>query len=63
MLYQHLPLLFRGFLTPRSGIRIRDDKKSGSGINIQDIVSKSLETVFGLKILKYFDANPDPESF
>jgi hypothetical protein len=50
-------------LTPGSGIRIRDGKKSGSGMNIQDNFSKSLETVLGLKILKFFDANPDPESF
>ncbi len=32
-------------------------------MNIQDNFSKSLETVLGLKILKFFDANPDPESF
>jgi hypothetical protein len=35
--------------------------RSGSGMNIPDHVSKSLETIFGLKILKFFDA--DPESF
>jgi hypothetical protein len=39
---------------------IRDGKKSGSGMNIPDNISESLETVFGLKILKLFDANPSP---
>jgi hypothetical protein len=31
---------------------------SGSGMNIPDHISKSLETFFGLKILKFFDADP-----
>jgi hypothetical protein len=35
----------------------------GSGMNIPDHVSESLEKVFGLKILKFFDGDPDPESF
>jgi hypothetical protein len=35
--------------------------RSGSGINIMDHNYESLETLFGLKILKFFDA--DPESF
>jgi hypothetical protein len=33
---------------------------SGSGMNILDYISKSLETIFGSKILKFFDADPDP---
>ncbi len=39
-------------------------KKSGSGfgMNIQDHFSENLETVFRLKILKFFDADPDPGS-
>jgi hypothetical protein len=38
------------------------DKKSrsGSGMNIPD---QSLETFFELQIIKFFDADPDPESF
>ncbi len=48
------------FLTPRSGmgkkiwIRIRDD--------ILDHISDGFETIFGIKILKFFDADPDPGS-
>jgi hypothetical protein len=34
----------------------------GSGMKILDHFSESLETVFGLNILKFFDADPDPES-
>jgi hypothetical protein len=34
---------------------------AGSGMDIPDHISESLETiVFGLKILKFFDADPDP---
>jgi hypothetical protein len=42
-------------LDPGSG-----DKKSGygSGINNPDHISESLETIFGVKILKFFDADP-----
>jgi hypothetical protein len=46
------------------GIRMRDPGKkkfgSGSGMNIPDNFSESLETVFRVKILKFFDADPDP---
>ncbi len=48
------------FLTPGSGIqdgekiRIRDEYHG-----ILDHFSESLETVFGLKIVKFFDADPD----
>jgi hypothetical protein len=52
------------FLTPW----IRDlgsgmGKKSGSGpgINNPDHISESLETIFGVKILKFFDAYPGSE--
>jgi hypothetical protein len=34
--------------------------RSGSGMNIPDNISGSLETIFGLKILKFFDEEPDP---
>ncbi len=39
---------------------IRDGKKSGSGsgMNNPDNISKSLETIFWVKILKFFDADP-----
>ncbi len=46
-------------LTPVSGM----GKRSGSGINIPDFVSESIETIFGLKMLKFCDADPDPGSF
>jgi hypothetical protein len=31
-------------------------------MNVPDNFSESLETVFGLKLLKFFDADPDPGS-
>jgi hypothetical protein len=50
-------------LTP--GSRIRDpgwvknqDPGSGSGMNNPDHISKILESIFGVKILKFFDADP-----
>ncbi len=36
------------------------DRGSGSRINIPEHISESLETIFWVKILKFFDANPDP---
>jgi hypothetical protein len=43
-------------------IKIRGSKKSrsGSGMNILDHISESIVTIFGLKIPKFFDADPDP---
>jgi hypothetical protein len=35
--------------------------RSGSGMNIPDHISHSLETIFWVKILKFFDANADPD--
>jgi hypothetical protein len=40
-----------------------EKSRSGSGMNIPDHIPGSLETIFGLKILKFFDADPDPGSF
>jgi hypothetical protein len=37
--------------------------RAGSGMNILDHVSESLETIFGLKILKFFGADSDPGIF
>jgi hypothetical protein len=37
-------------------------KKSRSGMNIPDHISESLETIFWVKILKFFDADRDPGS-
>jgi hypothetical protein len=37
------------------------DPDPGSGIIIPDHISESLETIFGLKILKFFDEE-DPDS-
>ena len=39
------------------------DLESGSGMNILDYISESLETFFWVKIIKFFDAHPDPEIF
>jgi hypothetical protein len=38
--------------------------RSGSGIrdDIPDHISESLETILGLKVLKFFDADPDSGS-
>jgi hypothetical protein len=33
------------------------EKKSGSGMNNSDHISESLETIFWVKILKFFDAD------
>ncbi len=33
-------------------------KKSGFGMNNLNHISESLETIFGVKILKFFDADP-----
>jgi hypothetical protein len=43
-------------MNPGCGSRIRDGKKSGSGsgMNIPDHFSETLETVVGKKILKFF---------
>jgi hypothetical protein len=50
-------------LDPGSGMGKKQDPDPGSasGINIPEHISESLEKNFGLKILKFFDA--DPESF
>ncbi len=37
--------------------------RSGSGMNIRAHISEILEKMFGLKTIKLFYANPDPESF
>jgi hypothetical protein len=39
-------------------------KKSGSGMNIPDHISESLETIFLVKntLMYFFDADPDPGS-
>jgi hypothetical protein len=52
------------FLTPVSGIRDQGSgmgKKSrtGSGMNIPDHISESLETLFLVKIIKFFYGDPD----
>jgi hypothetical protein len=37
--------------------------RSGSGINIPDHISESFETIFWVKILKFFDVDPNPGIF
>jgi hypothetical protein len=39
------------------------DKKSGSGMNNTDLDSESLERIFGVKILKFFYADPEWKKF
>jgi hypothetical protein len=39
---------------------MRKISRSGSGMNIPDHISESLEIFFGLKILKFVDADPAP---
>ncbi len=47
------------FLTPVSGMGKKSG--SGSGIRIGDNISESLETIFCVKLLQFFDADPgDP---
>jgi hypothetical protein len=47
------------FWTPGSGKGKKS--RSGSGMNIPDNISESLETNFSVKILKFFDADADPD--
>jgi hypothetical protein len=42
----------------RDGKNQDPDPVSGSGLNNPDHISESLETVFWVKILKFFDADP-----
>jgi hypothetical protein len=44
------------FLTPGSGMGKKSG--SGSGRNNPDHISESLKTIFWVKILKFFDADP-----
>jgi hypothetical protein len=36
--------------------------RSGSGMSIPDHISESLKTIYGLKILKFFEVDPGPGS-
>jgi hypothetical protein len=42
---------------------IRDGEKSESGTTIPDLIFKSLQTIFWVKIHKFFVADPDPVLF
>ncbi len=50
------------FLTPGSGMGKNQDPDPGSGsrMKIPGLNSDSLGTIFGFKILKLFDVDPDP---
>jgi hypothetical protein len=48
---------YGAFMTPGSGIG-KKLGSPGSGINNLDHISESLETIFWVKILKFFDADP-----
>jgi hypothetical protein len=37
-------------------------KKSGSGMNNPDHISERLETIFWVKIIKFFDGDPGREN-
>ena len=57
------------FLTPGSGIRIRDpvwkkihSQDPGSEINIPDFIFENLVSAFWVKNTKFFEADPDPGS-
>ncbi len=50
------------FLTPGSRMNKNQDPGSGSGMNILDHISESLETIFWVKMLKFFDADAVPVS-
>jgi hypothetical protein len=45
-------------LDPGTGMGKNRGSGSESRINVPDHISESLETIFGLKILKFFDADP-----
>ncbi len=49
------------FFTPGSGMGKKSG--SGSGMNNPEHISESLETIFWVKILKFFDANPEWKKF
>jgi hypothetical protein len=48
-------------LYPGSGLGKKS--RSGSVINIPDHIPESLETIFGFKILKFYDVDPGSEIF
>jgi hypothetical protein len=55
------------FLTTGSGLRdlgagMGKKPRSGPGMIIPDHISESLETIFWVKILEFFDADSDPGS-
>ncbi len=47
---------------PDPGSGAFETPESGSGMNIQDHITESLEQCFGLKILKFFCVDADPGS-
>jgi hypothetical protein len=47
----------------KSGSGIDPDPGFVSGMNIPDNISESLETIFGVKILNFFDVDGDPVIF
>ncbi len=55
------PVLF-GPWTRDPGWRKFQSQDPGSGMNIPDLICENLVLVFGLKIHKLFDADPDPGS-
>jgi hypothetical protein len=46
---------------PDPGSGMGKKSRSGSGMNIFGHISVSLETIFWVKILKFFDADADPD--
>ena len=48
---------------PKIGKNQDPDPGSGSRMNIPGHISESLETIFWVKILKFFDADADPGIF
>jgi hypothetical protein len=48
-------------LDPGSGMGKNQDPDPGSGMYLPDHISESLETIFWVKILKFFDTDADPD--
>jgi hypothetical protein len=51
------------FLTLYPGYGMGKKAGSGSGMNNPDHISESLETIFWVKMLKFFDADPGWKKF
>jgi hypothetical protein len=53
--------LFDPWIRDLGWVKSRSDPGSGSGMNIPDHISESLESIFRVKTLKFFDVDADPD--